>query len=345
MEKTSCHAVKILTLQRIVREIVDTSLKGIYGGNVEDLSARSIFPGLWDARKRGVSVYRYLKQKSQASRHHFDRIRLELIGRSGDENNEPLDLRSGEIITLRGGNNLLPITIAKKLGESIVKGFVTKIVNGDGYYLLSSREGREVCAKRVIFACPAGSVASLIKGLGGGLSSDLFSRFEEKLLSVKRAPLIVVHLGLADSFGVLPDKGFGVLFPRGEPSRLLGVMFNSQLFPHYAPKGNKLLTVCVGGVGGERILEYDDNLITKLVVSILERRLRLSKLEALKVTRWPEAIPQYEVGHWRFAAVIDELEKVVPGIYFVGEERGGVGVADRVAEGMRVAKSICSAEA
>jgi oxygen-dependent protoporphyrinogen oxidase len=100
------------------------------------------------------------------------------------------------------------------------------------------------------------------------------------------------------------------------------------------------LTVCLGGVGGEGILEEDDAQIAERATRLIERRLNLKGLAPLLVTRWPAAIPQYSVGHWRVCEAIGEMEREYPRLRFIGAERGGIGVADRVAEAIRVAKLV-----
>lgn len=290
--------------ERIVREIADTSLKGIFGGSVERLSARSLFPGLWDAAQRGASLVQYSREKRSA------------MG------------GTPEILTLRGGNATLPRRLAERLGNSIIRAAVEDVRAERDRFIISSSDGQEFVARRVVLACPGRSAGRLINAIDDTAS--------KALLSVHRAPLAVVHLAVPSSGGVLPEKGFGVLFPRGEPSYLLGVMFNSELFPHQAPTGGRLLTVCIGGVGGERVLEEDEERLVDRTISLIERRLDLSGVTPLLCTRWAEAIPQYTVGHWRVCDAVASMERHHPGLSFIGAERGGIGVPDRVAEGMRV---------
>jgi len=46
------------------------------------------------------------------------------------------------------------------------------------------------------------------------------------------------------------------------------------------------------------------------------------------VTRWPQAIPQYTLGHLQRVAAVERAEAASPGLRFCANWRGGVSVAD-----------------
>jgi oxygen-dependent protoporphyrinogen oxidase len=118
------------------------------------------------------------------------------------------------------------------------------------------------------------------------------------------------------------------------PENLLGVMFNSLIFPHVAPPDKHILTVIVGGAqaGDAR---PDESQLREQVPLLLKRYLGVGSAECLQVTQWPRAIPQLVVGHHKIVAEFDRVEAANPGLVFVGVDRGGIGVSDRV----RLAKS------
>jgi protoporphyrinogen/coproporphyrinogen III oxidase len=55
------------------------------------------------------------------------------------------------------------------------------------------------------------------------------------------------------------------------------------------------------------------------------------------VQRWPRAVPQYEMGHGRFAALARAFELDLPGTYLAGSWLDGVSVPDAMARGKAVA--------
>jgi oxygen-dependent protoporphyrinogen oxidase len=59
--------------------------------------------------------------------------------------------------------------------------------------------------------------------------------------------------------------------------------------------------------------------------------------EYLRVFRWPQAIPQYTVGHaeriWQLRNVLTEI----PGIFMTGSIFQGVGISDCIRQGQQTA--------
>jgi oxygen-dependent protoporphyrinogen oxidase len=167
--------------------------------------------------------------------------------------------------------------------------------------------------------------------LVGFLNEDLANA----LTNVKYAGLSVVHVRVPRSEPLIPDA-FGVLFPGGMPENLLGVMFNSQIFPHMAPSNEHLLTVVLGGAqAGE--CTYDEASLKQRLPELLRTLLGIANVRWVSMTQWPAAIPQLEVGHHKLVKLLDQCEHDYPGIVFAGVDRGGIGVSDRI----RLAKEAC----
>ncbi|MCO6430531.1 MAG: protoporphyrinogen oxidase, partial [Deltaproteobacteria bacterium] len=158
---------------------------------------------------------------------------------------------------------------------------------------------------------------------------ELAPDLAEKLAGLDYAPLAVLHLAVTKPCPV-PERAFGVLFPSESRSSLLGVMFNSELFPHLAPEGRHLLTVCIGGAGNEQMVAKERAELEETARRELAEKLSLSDSTVLAFRKWPRAIPQYHLGHHIVTAMMDDLERRLPGLRFVGADRGGVGVPDRV---------------
>jgi len=64
------------------------------------------------------------------------------------------------------------------------------------------------------------------------------------------------------------------------------------------------------------------------VASALARYLGARQPLWQAVTRWPQAIPQYTLGHLQRMRAIEEAERELPGLHFCANWRGGVSVAD-----------------
>jgi oxygen-dependent protoporphyrinogen oxidase len=164
------------------------------------------------------------------------------------------------------------------------------------------------------------------------LVAALNEELADSLINVRYATLAVAHLCVARDQPLIPEA-FGVLFSGGMPEDLLGVMFNSLIFPHVAPQDKHVLTVVLGGAqAGERV--FDEATLRARLPGLLRQLLGISDAKWLSMTQWPMAIPQFAVGHHRLVSQLDYCEHAVPGIVFAGVDRGGVGVSDRI----RIAK-------
>jgi len=113
------------------------------------------------------------------------------------------------------------------------------------------------------------------------------------------------------------------------PLDLLGVMFNSLIFPHVAPPDRHVITVMLGGAqAGER--ELLESEVRAELPKLLHTLLGIGGVEFLNMVRWNEAIPQFSKGHYKVVEALDACEHDFPGVVFASVDRGGVGVSDRI---------------
>lgn len=283
--------------EQAVRNVLDPVLKGIYGGDVDKLSARSLFPGLWESSCKGLSLIGYMRRRPKGGK--------------------------PAIMVVDGGIQRVVDTLWGRLEGRVERSSarVESIQRRDsGGFRLVCSGGSSIDVDRVVIT-PAGSrLASMV----GALDSELAAKLRE----VQYASLSVVHCSVPKEERLLKDA-FGVLFTAGMPEDLLGVMFNSQIFPHMAPPDKNMLTVMVGGAqAGDR--ESKEELLRERLPGLLERCLNISGVAWIKFTRWSAAIPQLKVGHYRVVEALDRVESSNPGIVFAGVDRGGVGVSDRI---------------
>jgi oxygen-dependent protoporphyrinogen oxidase len=283
--------------ERTVRDILDPVLKGIYGGDVEQLSARSIFPGLWASACEGMSLIGYMRRRPKGGK--------------------------PSIMVIEGGIQRVVDTLWKRLESSVERSSarVESIErrNPSGFRLVCS-DGSRLDVDNVIITPAGARLASMVEALDVDLAA--------KLQGVQYASLSVVHLAVPKEEKLIKDA-FGVLFTAGMPEDLLGVMFNSQIFPHMAPPDKNMLTVIVGGAQA-RNRESNEGVLKERLPTLLERFLNISGAAWLQFTRWSAAIPQLKVGHYRVVEALDRVESANPGIVFAGVDRGGVGVSDRI---------------
>jgi oxygen-dependent protoporphyrinogen oxidase len=116
------------------------------------------------------------------------------------------------------------------------------------------------------------------------------------LEKVEASPLITITaFAHAKDFSKGPPRGVGVLIPRNEGLRLLGVLFNSSSFPDRGANPDVVsLTLMLGGTTDPEALELSDRDISDLITQELGNLfgLRTAPLH-LEITRWKAAIPLY----------------------------------------------------
>lgn len=283
--------------ERATRGMLDPVLKGIYGGNVDELSARTIFHGLWSAAVRGRSLVQYLRERPKGSK--------------------------PRIFVMEGGIQVLVDALWQRIQSEIdfvADSAVELTHGGPSLYRVMTSSGRVLETQRCIVTVAGASLASLIETMDPRLS-----RVVSKM---RYASLTVVHLSAPRTDRLIRDA-FGMLCPAGMPEHFLGVMFNSQIFPGMAPPDRHLLTVILGGAqaGGE---VPDLERAKREVPRILDSLLGIRNASVLGITHWPHAIPQLVVGHHLLVEAMDAGERDAPGVAFAGVDRGGVGVSDRI---------------
>ncbi|MBC8012110.1 MAG: FAD-dependent oxidoreductase, partial [Burkholderiales bacterium] len=185
-----------------------------------------------------------------------------------------------------------------------------------------------------ILALPAPALARLIVG-APGTQASLAS-----LDHLAHPPVTSLFLGYRRDAVAHPLDGFGVLLPSIEKRRLLGVLFNSTLFPGRAPAGHVALTVMLGGARHPELagqpIEYQLPVVQQELADLLGVR---GEPVIVRRTHWPRAIPQYQLDHDAHLDVIRAAEHRHPGLHIGGPVRDGIGLPACLAAGQRLAQA------
>ncbi|MDQ1515925.1 MAG: protoporphyrinogen/coproporphyrinogen oxidase [Actinomycetota bacterium] len=203
---------------------------------------------------------------------------------------------------------------------------------GGGYEVVLG-DGEALPAAAVVVATPAPVTARLVRGLcpaAAGL-----------LEGIEHASTATVSLAYrAEDVGT-PPAGYGFVVPRAEGRHLLAGTWGSNKWPGRAPAGEVLLRGYVGGVGREAVLEADDDGLVHLV------RAELGALAGIRGTpvhsevhRYPDGMPQYDVGHLGRVERIRGALAACPGLAVTGAAYGGVGIPDCIADALATAGQV-----
>lgn len=307
--------------RRLGREVLDYMVgpfvSGVYAGDPEKMSIRHAIPRIHTLETE-----------------HGGLVRGALARRKGP-------VPSRKIISFPNGLQELPAAVGRELGQSLHTnapvtalerthaGFLAVVAGTDG--APTSR----VAARRVLVALSGPRSAALLRGLPGAHAEA------DMLAQVPFAAVTVLGLGYRRAAVGHPLDGFGVLWPRVEKARLLGCLFGSSLFPHRAPEGHVAVTAFIGGACDPAAAALPDDALRAVLRAELHPLLAISEEPVrVEITRWPEGIPQYNLGHQRFLDAAGALEARHPGLHFFGNWRGGVSVGDCVKTGTDLAETL-----
>lgn len=157
-------------------------------------------------------------------------------------------------------------------------------------------------ADQVVLALEPAALARLVGPPPGGLPPV--------------APVTVVGLGVPAQGA---PEGYGVLVPEREGRFVLGVLYESSLFPGRAPGGRALLRAFVGGRRHPERAGLPEERLVRRVVEDVQTMGLAQEPEAVAVMR-TQGIPQMELGHGGRVPVWDGPQGVGIGHEAVGLE-------------------------
>ena len=304
------------------RVLAGAFISGVYAGDPASLSAPAAFPLFWGFEQESGGMIRgaiKLGRQRKAAR--------KAAGETGKA-------RSG-LYSFAGGLGSLTSGLARQLGERVETGQAVRAIRRESDAWIVETDSQRLTARQVVVAVPPAEASRLLGGLDRDLG-DLLSR-------IPMAPVAVVHMGHRRHAAGVPD-GFGFLAPRGAGIRTLGILFPSRLFADRAPAGGDLLTAFIGGMLDRPALDLADDELLAAVMKDLEKLTGFNDgPDLLRVARYPQAIPQFTLGHLERMAGIHERLESLTGLCLAGNYLHGVGLKDAVASGLGAAEQILGA--
>ncbi len=298
----------------ILEYLVTPFVSGVYAGDPEKLSLSAAFPTLEEWEREYGSVLRGA-MKSRPPK--------------GERRGPP------PLCSFRGGIQTLPRAMAGKLGaRAQMSARVTGIerVAGGLYRVRAEGAGgaADFAARAVVVAVPAHAAAHLVEQISAALAKTLSG--------VAYAPVAVATHGYYAKQFSAELRGFGVLIPRSEKQRTLGIVWNSSLFPGRAPEGQVSISSFLGGATDTEVMEKSDAELAAIVVHEAAKILGIGGSPiSTAIWRHPKALPQYNLGHHHVVRAIHE--GAVPGLFFAGNYLEGPAIGKCVEQGFRAAES------
>jgi oxygen-dependent protoporphyrinogen oxidase len=283
---------------------IDPFVSGVYAGDPERLSVRAATAKVYALEREHGSLIKGALKKAWAAR-------------KAEVQTGPV----GSMLSFEQGLGQLTEALAAALAERL---FLSAPATGlrpvtGGWQVDTPHE--VFMARQVVLALPAAVVADLLEPHVGEAVNAL--------REIPYPPVASVALGFRREDVAHPLDGFGVLIPSRERRTTLGALFSSTLFEGRAPEGHVVLTAFIGGRRHEEVGAWSDTQVVERVLDDLGPILGFRASPVMThISRWPRAIPQYELGHLERLAVLDKALSGLPGLWTRANWRDGVAVSD-----------------
>jgi protoporphyrinogen/coproporphyrinogen III oxidase len=320
-EDDSDESVAAFVRRHFGDEVVDTVarplLAGVFGGDIEKLSARALLAPFITMEAQHGSLIAGLQQRSPVSKSPVFTTLSSGLGTIVDRLR--LSLPTGSV---RLSNPVLAV-------HSLPSGWTVETATG--------RESFD----RILIATPLDTTRRLLASLP----------FRDAQRAATLLPLVatsglVVALGYKAQAKPAPGipSGFGLLVAANAASNcsLLACTFLHQKFSGRAPEGATLLRAFFASSAADELSSRTDDEIAAIAHHQLTGLLGSlpPHADVTVVRRWPHSLPQYEVGHVARMAQFNICLSALPGIVVAGNALRGVGLPDLVRDATHAAHAL-----
>ena len=307
----------------VLERVVQPLIGGIYAGDPDTLSLKATIPRFFEMEQRHRSVIKTMVAQRRAAA-------KQQRGASAGSG-----ARYGELASFDRGMETIVQALQRQLPSDAMhtQAEVTRLTRDGSGWDLSCGDGRHFQADGVILAVPSRLAAELLHETDTGLY--------EELAAIPHASSAVMNLVYRRSDVPHPLDCFGFVVPAAEGREIIACTFSSVKFPNRAPEDLVLLRVFLGGMLQQELLKSDDEILLRIVRGELRDLMGIEN-EPLhtELARYPDAMPQYLVGHGRRVERIESLLGRHPGLALAGNAYEGVGLPDCVRSGEQAAERV-----
>lgn len=277
----------------VFERLIEPFCSGVYAGDPAQLSMKAAFGKVWKLEQNGGSIiggtFKAFQERNKVPKTPRD---------------PRLPKPKGQTVgSFRKGLAMLPNAISTRLGGKVKLSWkllsISKLDNGGYTLTYETPQGLvSLQSKSVVMTVPSHIASGLLHPISTA-AADALSRFyypPVAAVSISYPKEAIRTDRLID--GEL--KGFGQLHPRSQRVETLGTIYSSALFPDRAPAGRVLLLNYIGGATNPGILSKTESELVEAVDRDLRKMLIKPYAKdplALGVKVWPQAIPQFLIGH------------------------------------------------
>lgn len=302
---------------------VDPFISGIYAGNPEKLSVKSAMPKLYALEEKYGSL-----------------IKGAIAGARERKKSDEKSKQSAQQFSFKGGMQTLPNALARQMKNNIqYESELEKIeLTERNKYQLSIRKNGELSiseADVILSTIPAYRLSKAIRSWDTSLS--------EHLEAIYYPPVMVLYLAFHRKAIRQPLDSFGFLIPGQERRSFLGAIWSSVIFEHRAEDEFATFTLFVGGARKPDLFQEDLEAKQKEVIREFKQIMMIAEPDdpvLVESKVWPQAIPQYNIGHSLHEAYFQQFEESHPGFFIGGNFRGGISVSDCIKSSDKLSQQI-----
>lgn len=284
---------------------------GIYGADPEQLSLRATLPRFLETEARDGSLVRSLR-------------RARLAGAAAASG-----ARYGLFISFDEGIACLPEALEEHLADVVrTERPVSSLRRVGGAWEVDGER-----AAAVVLAIPAARA--------GGLLGREAPEIATRLRAIRHGSAATVTLAYAEADIPRPLDAAGFVVPATEGRAVMAGTWSSAKWHGRAPSGQALLRVFLGGHGRQEVVRWSDEELEGAARRSLRDLMGIVAAPSLvRVDRWREKMPRYEVGHARRIDDLIERLGAHPRLQLAGNAYRGVGIPDAIASGQSAADAI-----
>jgi oxygen-dependent protoporphyrinogen oxidase len=322
-----------------VDSIAQPMMGGIYTSDITKLSLRATMPKFLDYEQKYGSVAAGLRREERESKRTNQAI-AESTSPATDIASTSHVAESGgarysAFVSFDRGMQVLPNHLAELIGRKNIycNSSVDSLSRVPEGWSIDLATGGSLIFDQVILAVPTAVASQLLKSVDGA-ASDLLSRIRYASSAV--ACIIVDRAQITH-----PLDGFGFVVPAKENRSILACSFSSVKFAGRCSDDKIILRIFMGGELDPQMWQLPDHELLEMALRDLNFYLGLSGVpERHWVKRWPQSMPQYEVGHLTLVRSIEQALSRLKGVHYAGAGLHGIGIPDCIASGESAARSV-----
>ncbi|WP_284139472.1 protoporphyrinogen oxidase [Virgibacillus sp. LDC-1] len=299
----------------LVENLIEPLLSGIYAGDIDEMSLMATFPNFYHLEQKHRSLIRGLQKTMPKP-------------------TKPKGKKPGMFLSLKNGLESIVEQLEKQLDQvDIIQGVAVNHIEKkeQGYGVLLS-DGEVYNADAIIMTTPHHSLPTIFS------QYDFFQAFHEMPATS------VANVAIAfDQSAITQDiDGTGFVVSRNSDFRITACTWTHKKWPNSTPEGKALVRCYVGRPNDPEAVDLSDEEMVEIVLNDLRKTMNIQKApEFYVVTRWKNAMPQYNVGHLaRISEIRNQAKKQLPGVFLTGSSYEGIGLPDCMEQGEEAVKAV-----